>query len=100
MNGPNMAGLAGALLAGYAYIPQITHLVKEQCSAGISRAAFVLWFLSSVLVTVNAVFIHSMVFTVLGTIQIGATGIICYYSTRYKGQVCLYHAPYKPKKRK
>jgi uncharacterized protein with PQ loop repeat len=87
-----MAGLAGALLAGYAYVPQIVHLVRERCSAGISREAFALWFLSSILVTVNAVFIGSWVFIALGVIQICATGIISYYSTRYKDSVCPYHA--------
>lgn len=87
-----MVGLTGALIAGYAYLPQIRHLIGEGCSAGISRAAFALWFISSVLVTINAVFIRSVVFSVLGTIQICATGIIYVFSTRYQGQVCAYHA--------
>ena len=91
MNGPNLIGLTGAIIGGYAYVPQITHLVKEHCSAGISRGAFALWLVSSLLVTVNAIFIHSVVFTVLGAIQIGATGTIYYFSTRYRGQVCPSH---------
>jgi uncharacterized protein with PQ loop repeat len=92
MDIPNVIGLMGAVIAGYAYLPQIKHLVQEHCSAGISRRAFALWFLSSVLITVNAVFIHSLVFTALGMVQISATGVIYVFSTCYQGHVCAYHA--------
>lgn len=93
MDFPNMIGLTGALIAGYAYFPQIAHLITAHCSAGISREAFALWFTSSILVTINAIFIASLVFIVLGAVQISATGIIYLFSTRYKEQVCLLHAP-------
>jgi uncharacterized protein with PQ loop repeat len=93
MNGPNLLGMTGALIAGYAYLPQITHIIKEKCSAGISRSAFALWFVSSILVTINAIYIHSLVFTLLGVIQIGSTGIIFFYSSRYKGEYCPSHVP-------
>ena len=92
MDGPNFIGLTGALIAGYAYLPQIRHLTKEHCSAGISRSAFALWFLSSILITINAAFIRSPVFLVLGIIQILSTGVIYVFSTRYRGQLCPYHA--------
>ena len=92
MDGPNLIGLTGALIAGYAYLPQIRHLTKEHCSAGISRNAFALWLLASILVTINAVFIRSVVFVVLGMIQILSTGVIYVFSTRYRGQLCAYHA--------
>ena len=91
MDGPTMIGMAGALISGYAYIPQITHLVKERCSEGISSKAFALWFVSSTLVTINAVLAQSIAFIVLGVIQICATGLIFYFSNRYRGQMCLYH---------
>ena len=35
-----IAGFAGAGLAGVAYVPQIFRLLRAQCSAGISRLAF------------------------------------------------------------
>ena len=97
MNMPDLVGLTGAVIAGYAYLPQITHLVKERCSAGISRTAFALWFLASVLVTINALFIQSVVFIFLGVIQISATAIIYLYSTRYKGLVCPFHEANTPR---
>jgi len=40
-------GLAGAGLAGAAYVPQISHLTRARYSAGISRLAFEVWLLAS-----------------------------------------------------
>jgi uncharacterized protein with PQ loop repeat len=97
MDMPDFIGLTGAVIAGYAYVPQITHLIKERCSAGISRSAFALWFLSSVLVTINALSIQSVVFIFLGVVQISATAIIYFYSTRYKGLVCPFHQENTPR---
>jgi uncharacterized protein with PQ loop repeat len=91
MNGPNLVGLAGALISGYAYLPQIKHLITERCSAGISRSAFGLWLISSILITANAVYIRAWVFIVLGAIQILSTALIYFYSSHYRGQVCVYH---------
>lgn len=91
MNGANLIGLTGALIAGLAYIPQIGHLIKERCSAGVSRSAFALWFVSSLLVTINAIYIEAAVFIFLGTVQILATATIFSYSTKYQGKVCPYH---------
>lgn len=91
MDGPNMLGLSGAVIAGSAYLPQIRHLIKERCSMGISRGAYALWFISSILITINAVYIESIVFTVLGAIQILSTAIIYFYSTKYSHQVCPFH---------
>jgi uncharacterized protein with PQ loop repeat len=87
-----LIGLSGASLAGYAYLPQIRHLIHEQCSAGISRGAFSLWLLASVLMTIHAVLLPAVVFMVLGGIQIGAIGVILFFSARYRGLVCPTHA--------
>lgn len=87
-----LIGLSGASLAGYAYLPQIRHLVSEQCSAGISRGAFSLWLLASVLMTIHALLLPAAVFVVLGGIQIGAIGVIVFFSARYRGLVCPTHA--------
>lgn len=92
MNMPNYLGLLGAIIAGYAYLPQVRHLITMKCSAGISQRAFGLWMVSSVLVTINAIYIRSVVFIVLGVIQIFSTTIIFLYSTKYKNLVCEFHA--------
>jgi len=72
-----IAGMAGAGLAGAAYVPQISHLIRARCSAGISRLAFEVWLLASLLTTARAVAIHAGVFIALGgPIQIVATALI------------------------
>ncbi|HET9660845.1 MAG TPA: PQ-loop domain-containing transporter [Thermomicrobiales bacterium] len=91
MSIPSIIGMSGALIAAYAYYPQIAHLLGEHCSAGISGRAYALWFVSSILVTINAFAIASVVFILLGIVQIGATGVIYIFSRRYKGMVCPYH---------
>ena len=71
-----------------AYVPQIWHLVKVHCSAGISRSAFAVWLVASVLITAHAVATRAAVFVLLGGVQIVAIGVILLYATRYRYQAC------------
>ena len=86
-----IAGFVGAGLAGAAYVPQISHLIRARCSAGISRLAFAIWLLASFLTTARAIDIHDGVFIVLGGIQIVATTLIMFYAARYKDTRCPIH---------
>ena len=86
-----MLGVSGAALSGYAYLPQITHLVRERCSAGLSERAFTLWLIASGLMTVHALTIHAVVFVLLGALQLTATFVIVYFGRRYRGSVCPSH---------
>jgi uncharacterized protein with PQ loop repeat len=88
-----IAGFIGAGLAGAAYVPQISHLIRARCSAGISRLAFTVWLLASVLTTARAVAIHAGVFIALGGIQIVATALITLFAARYKDTPCPSHPP-------
>lgn len=88
-----LAGFAGAVLAGVAYLPQIVHLVRERCTAGISRLAFAIWWVASFLVTVHAVAVDDGVFIFLGLVQIVATTVILTFSTLYRGFYCGIHLP-------
>ena len=88
-----IAGFFGAGLAGAAYVPQIFHLIRARCSAGISRLAFEVWLLASLLTTARAIAIHAGVFIVLGGIQIVATALIMACATRYKDTPCAIHLP-------
>ena len=88
-----IGGFAGAGLAGAAYLPQISHLIRARCSAGISRLAFEVWLLASLLITARAVVIGAGVFIVLGAIQIVATALIVICSIRYQDTPCPIHAP-------
>ena len=91
-----IGGFVGAGLAGAAYVPQISHLVRARCSAGISQLAFRVWLLASVLTTARAIAIDDGVFIVLGGIQIVATTLIMLYATRYKDTPCPSHLPDRP----
>jgi len=91
-----IGGFAGAGLAGAAYLPQISHLVRARCSAGMSRLAFEVWLLASLLTTARAVAIHAGVFIMLGAIQIVATAFIVLYVTRYQDTPCPVHLPRQP----
>src|SRR6516164_2171077 len=93
MTATEIAGFAGAGLAGAAYVPQISHLIRARCSAGISRLAFEVWLVASVLTTARAIAIHAGVFIVLGGIQIVATTLIMLYAARYKDTPCPSHLP-------
>jgi hypothetical protein len=87
------AGFLGASLSGAAYVPQISHLLRERCSAGISRAAFNVWLVASGLVLVRAIAIHAGVFIVLGAIQVTATLVICVAAKVYEHSYCESHLP-------
>ena len=40
-----VAGFTGVGISAAAYLPQITHLIRARCSAGMSRLAFGAWLL-------------------------------------------------------
>lgn len=84
-------GLFGAILAGIAYLPQITHLIKEHCSAGISKRAYALWLIASLAILINAIAIASVVFILLSGLQLIATFLVLFFSEKYKG-TCAFHA--------
>src|SRR5215467_4097989 len=83
-----IAGFAGTGLAGAAYVPQISRLIRARCSAGISRLAFEVWLLASLLTTARAIAIHAGVFIVLGGTQIVSTALIMLFVTRYRDTPC------------
>ena len=91
-----IGGFVGAGLAGAAYVPQIFHLIRAHCSAGISRLAFGVWLLSSLLMTARAVAIGAGVFIALGAIQIVATALIVLCAARYEDTPCPVHLPHPP----
>jgi hypothetical protein len=93
MTAPEVAGFLGAGLAGAAYVPQVSHLVRAHCSAGISRLAFVVWLVASLLVMTQAIAIRAGVFIFLGAVQIAATTLILIFATKYEGSYCAVHLP-------
>jgi hypothetical protein len=90
LNATQIGGFIGAGLAGAAYMPQISRLIRARCSAGISRLA---WLLASVLTTARAIAIGDGVFIVLGGVQIVATALIMVCAALYQDTPCSAHLP-------
>jgi hypothetical protein len=63
------------------------------CSAGISQLAFCVWLGASLLVTTHAIATQAAVFIVLGGVQIVATTVILFFSTKYASSYCGSHGP-------
>jgi uncharacterized protein with PQ loop repeat len=79
----------GLVIVGY--IPQIVHLIKERCAAGISITAFSLWCTASLLFLIHAAMIGDAVFVAAQTVNLVAGGVIVGFCKRYEGQVCAFH---------
>jgi uncharacterized protein with PQ loop repeat len=84
-------GLAGTGLVAVAYVPQVHHLIREHCSAGISIKAYALWFLASVMFLIHAALIADSVFIGVQFVNLLAISIIVIYAKRYEHQVCTTH---------
>ncbi len=84
-------GFAGITLCVLAYLPQIIHLIKEHCSAGLSPRAYCMWLVSSVLLFTYSVAKNDPVFITLQAYQAGAGALILFFCLRYKGQLCEEH---------
>jgi uncharacterized protein with PQ loop repeat len=84
-------GFAGIALCILGYLPQVIHLIKERCSAGLSAGAYCTWGVAAVLLLSYAISRRDPVFIVLQTYHAGATALICYLCIRYKGHLCEEH---------
>jgi hypothetical protein len=91
-----MAGIVGVGLSGAAYVPQIAHLIRGRCSAGVSRPAYAVWLIASILLAIKAVGIQAWVFVALGADQVAATTLVLFYAARYKDQYCPSHVASHP----
>ncbi len=91
MNFPQILGFVGTGVVAGAYVPQIWHLVKERCSAGISIRAYFLWFLASLLFLVHAAMIKDIVFILVQVVNLLAIAAVVIYAKRYETQICLLH---------
>jgi lipid-A-disaccharide synthase-like uncharacterized protein len=85
-------GMAGIAISVAAYVPQVVHLGKEHCSAGVSSRAWAMWLTSSLLVGSLAVHRHDPVFVLLQASTLVSAAVILFLARRYKGMVCDLHA--------
>jgi len=86
-----LLGFLGTGIVAAAYLPQIYHLVKEHCSAGISIKAYALWWVASVLFLVHAAMIRDVVFIFAQVINVIAILAIIIYVKKYGRQMCRIH---------
>ena len=79
----------GLVIAGY--LPQIVHLIRQRCTAGISVLAFSVWCVAAFLFLIHAAMIEDGVFIAVQAVNLVAGGLIVWVSKRYEGQVCHFH---------
>jgi uncharacterized protein with PQ loop repeat len=88
----SMIGYVGTAIVVGAYVPQISHLWTEHCSAGISERAYALWALASALFLGRSIVIGDAMFTVTQLANLVALAIILVLARRFRDQICATHA--------
>jgi uncharacterized protein with PQ loop repeat len=91
MTTTEILGFVGTAMVIAGYIPQIVHLIKERCTAGLSVMAFSLWCIASLLFLIHAAVIRDAVFVGVQTVNVVAGGLIVAFCKRYEGEVCPFH---------
>jgi lipid-A-disaccharide synthase-like uncharacterized protein len=87
-----LLGVAGIAISMLAYMPQVVHLAREHYSAGVSRRAWAMWLVSSLLVGTLAVHRGDLVFILLQISSLTSAAVILMLAQRYRGMVCEVHA--------
>src|SRR5438128_723830 len=89
-------GFVGIAISIAAYLPQIVHLGREHCSAGVSTLTWAMWLTSGLLVGALAVHRRDPVFIALQLSSLTSTAVILFLARRYRGMTCETHAPCRP----
>ena len=87
-----LIGLAGIVISVLAYLPQVLHLARQHCSAGVSGRAWSMWLASSVMIGALAVHRHDPVFILLQVSTLLSATAIVLLVHRYRGMICEAHA--------
>jgi len=86
-----IGGFLGVALGAAAYVPQIVHLAKEHCSAGVSLNAWALWAIAAILIGVQALRSDETLFIWLQVVGFLASATIFALGWRYRGMRCPLH---------
>lgn len=89
-------GVVGIAISVAAYVPQVVHLGREHCSAGVSMLTWAMWLASGLLVGALAVHRRDPVFILLQLSSLTSTAVILLLARKYKGMTCETHAPCLP----
>lgn len=84
-------GFVGTALVVVAYVPQLGHLIRARCTAGVSLLAYAGWSVSSILLFVYAITVGDPVFIALQSYQLAATAAILLLSRKSSGRLCELH---------
>jgi lipid-A-disaccharide synthase-like uncharacterized protein len=87
-----LVGVTGIAISVLAYLPQVIHLARQHCSAGVSGRAWAMWLMSSLMVGALAVHRHDPVFILLQASTLLSALVIVVLVHRYRGMVCITHA--------
>lgn len=85
-------GIVGIAISVAAYVPQVVHLGREHCSAGVSSQAWAMWLASGMLVGALAVHRQDPVFIMLQVSSLTSATAILFLARRYRGMACETHA--------
>lgn len=88
---PQWLGFAGTALVVVAYLPQISHLIKSTCTAGVSPFAYSVWSVSAILLLIYAITVGDPVFIALQAYQLLVTASILILSWKSHGRLCDVH---------
>ena len=92
----DVLGVLGIAISVAAYVPQVIHLAREHCSAGVSSRAWAMWLVSGLLVGLVAVRRRDAVFILLQLSTFTSAALILLLARRYKGMACETHAHLLP----
>jgi len=84
-------GFLGTVTVVIGYLPQVRHLAREHCSAGVSIVAWQVWLLASFLIFSHALEVVDPVFIALQSVHIVAIILIISLARRYRGRTCAFH---------
>ena len=87
-----LLGVAGIVISVLAYLPQVVHLARQHCSAGVSGRAWSMWLASSIMVGALALHRHDPVFILLQVSTLLSAAVIVVLVHRYRGMLCATHA--------
>jgi lipid-A-disaccharide synthase-like uncharacterized protein len=91
-----LLGVMGIAIGVSGYVPQVIHLARERCSAGVSGRAWVMWLASSLLIGALALHRRDPVFIALQASSLSSTAAIVFLAHRYRGMVCEGHLHLRP----
>ena len=89
-------GVAGIAISVCAYVPQVVHLWREHCSAGVSTRAWAMWLTSGVLIGLLAMHRKDPLFILLQISSLTSAAVILLLARRYRGMACGTHAHLGP----